>query len=545
LPHDSESLLELCGIGNRAARSPTSRPKPTSPSSRAIPEASSGHCIPCAANRRISNVVEKLAGGADIAFCVGDPWAQQNPWTIGCHFAKGRTHRKQCMLHPRLPTALSRSPKKHRAFALDSQRNLSRCQANPATILLVNLGDEMQKAVQILQEERVEPTLRYRYVSREWPNSPFYFNAVPPTEKWTPAMAGQYALEAERKLRPRRVCEDPRLYAFESTNFNLLSTVFSQLVESDRAAFVSRLLIAVRKPIPATPSKGGPRFPYFDGKTSPLALVAEFCIRTDHLKDLLAATAEPQMPTASLAIMLKEMEEMIALNFDLFSDGELATIPSGLGQLREIAERQTWSSRRPRGRLPKPTEVNPQYVGGYAEVGREIVAAIDGITEECRKARYWYLKGVLQQVPNLEIESDKLKVEGFLVKLGFTPDMVNALNAAESDYRSTASSFELKNCLSHLRSFLEHLHRQSAKSIASAAGDTVRDRWGDATLYLRQQEYFSTQHETFVTSLYTLLRDESVHPLTADREYARLLRNVVIEYGVMFLTTLDKHGVRV
>jgi DNA-binding XRE family transcriptional regulator len=38
--------------------------KPTSPSSRAIPKASSGHCIPCAANRRISTVVENLCNGA-------------------------------------------------------------------------------------------------------------------------------------------------------------------------------------------------------------------------------------------------------------------------------------------------------------------------------------------------------------------------------------------------------------------------------------------------------------------------------------------------
>ena len=173
------------------------------------------------------------------------------------------------------------------------------------------------------------------------------------------------------------------------------------------------------------------------------------------------------------------------------------------------------------------------------------MAAIDGITEECRKAGYWYLKGALQDRPNLEIESDKLKVEGFLVKLGFSADMVKALNAAESDYKSTASAFELKNCLSQLRSFLEHLHRQSAKSIAAAANQTVVDQWGSATLYLREQGYFTKQHETFVTSLYTLLSDESVHSLTAEREYARLLRNVVIEYCVMFLTALDKRGVTI
>jgi hypothetical protein len=52
------------------------------------------------------------------------------------------------------------------------------------------------------------------------------------------------------------------------------------------------------------------------------------------------------------------------------------------------------------------------------------------------------------------------------------------------------------------------------------------------------------QHEAYVTSLYTLISDASVHQLGAEREYARLLRNVVIEYGVMFLTVLAKKGVK-
>jgi hypothetical protein len=136
-------------------------------------------------------------------------------------------------------------------------------------------------------------------------------------------------------------------------------------------------------------------------------------------------------------------------------------------------------------------------------------------------------------------------VEGSLAQLGFSTDMIKTLNAAENDYRSTTNPFELKSCLGHIRSFLEHLHREAAKSISAKAGHTIVDRWGDATTYLRQQGYLTKQHEDFVTSVYTLISDTSVHPLGAEREYARLLRNVVIEYGVMFLTALAKKGVRI
>ena len=123
--------------------------------------------------------------------------------------------------------------------------------------------------------------------------------------------------------------------------------------------------------------------------------------------------------------------------------------------------------------------------------------------------------------------------------------MIKTLNAAENAYRSNANPFELKSCLGHIRSFLEHLHRQAAKSIAASAGNTVADRWGDATKYLTDQGYYTKQHEALITSLYTLISDTSVHPLGAEREYARLLRNMVIEYGVMFLTVLAKKGVKV
>jgi hypothetical protein len=390
----------------------------------------------------------------------------------------------------------------------------------------MDLSEAVEKANRVLEEEQVQPTLGYRYDGKAWPEN---------------AMARAY-LASQRRDRPRNVFEDPNQFKIESTNLNLLLKIFSQVGHAERASFISTLLNHVRKPIIANDSKFQNIFPSFKGKTSALAVLAEFVIRTGHLKELLAATAEPKMPTASLAIMLKEIEDMVALNFNLFSDAQLTSMPSDLAPLRKLAYLQTYSASAPIG---KPRKANPHYRPGYSEVGNEIVDAIDGITEECRKARFWYLKGALQDLPNLEIESDKLKIEDFLTKLGFQPDMVKALNAAESDYKATATAFELKNCLGHLRSFLEHLHRESAKSIANASGDTVTDKWGDATLYLRQQRFFTTQHEKFIAALYTLLSDESVHPLTTEREYARLLRNVVIEYGVMFLTVLDKRAVKI
>ena len=62
---------------------------------------------------------------------------------------------------------------------------------------------------------------------------------------------------------------------------------------------------------------------------------------------------------------------------------------------------------------------------------------------------------------------------------------------------------------------------------------------------LRSSALLTVQEEKLATALYTLISDEGVHPLFAEREYARLLRNMTIEYGLMFLSKLAKAGVNV
>ncbi len=37
---------------------------------------------------------------------------------------------------------------------------------------------------------------------------------------------------------------------------------------------------------------------------------------------------------------------------------------------------------------------------------------------------------------------------------------------------------------------------------------------------------------------------QPIHPLIGEREYARLLRNMVIEDGLMFLSKLEKAGIK-
>ncbi len=398
----------------------------------------------------------------------------------------------------------------------------------------MDMREAVEKAQRILFEEQTKNTRQYKYAKEAGVT-----HGV--TSESLMNLAAHATLMSDRQQRPRDVYDDPKLYRFECVNFDLLVKIFQQVMEADRPNFIGALLKFVEKPFPA--QRVSIRiFPSVDGKSSMLPLIAEFCVRMGHLNQLLEATKKPKFPTASLAIMIMELEEMVALNFNLFSDGQLQAMPKELATLRENSELQTYSSKAERG---KPQIKNPHYKPGFEDMGRAVLAGIDGLTEECRKARYFYLKGALQELPNLEIESDKLKVVGFLDSLGFNPLLAASLARAEQQYSAASAPFDWKECLGHIRSFYEHMNIDAGQAIAKSMGRTVVDQWDPTLTFLRNSKFFTEQQDKFARGLYALLSDEGVHPLIAEKEFARLLRNMVIEYGLMFLAVLEKKGIRI
>jgi hypothetical protein len=408
----------------------------------------------------------------------------------------------------------------------------------------MELREALDQARMILDQEDKEPTLNYRFVSKGWPEEMKWGTNIR-SQNYTPEMAGVIALRQIRKRSPRIVYENPNEWQFESTNYSLLMAIYSQLSESDQGLLIGGLLnIWTRKYIKKT-VVAQHLYPSWNGCTSASSLLAEFSVRNKHLKILLGVLDGIELPTASIAVMFVQLSEMISLNFDLFSDRELVVMPAALRNLRDVSYRQTWQTKRPRG-ATGPVEKNEHYKGGFDVEGDEIANAVDAFLLQCEKARYWYLKGALQQSRNPEIETDKTKVITYLERLGFTRDMRNSLNVAEQNYRDESDGFELKACLGHLRSFLEQLHIQACVPVAASISDTrPPQKWGKATLYLRTNGILSQMEEAFITSLYTLVSDEAIHPLVAQREYARLRRNMIIEYGLMFLTVLDKKGMKI
>ncbi len=175
----------------------------------------------------------------------------------------------------------------------------------------------------------------------------------------------------------------------------------------------------------------------------------------------------------------------------------------------------------------------------------ELTAAADGIEKECRKARYLYLKASLLEGLNLEVNQDKESVDSYLRALGFSATLIECLNQADRLYREAGDAFSLKSSMAHLRSFLEKLHAEALPTVQPKVAAPIPEKWGDGLAYLRNADVLSKAEEGFVAGLYTLISDEAVHPLIAEREYARLARNVVIEYALLFLRKVEKSGLKV
>jgi hypothetical protein len=335
-----------------------------------------------------------------------------------------------------------------------------------------------------------------------------------------------------RGQHPRIVQEDPEKYFFRSTNFDLLCVLLDQVSEQDRAGLLAFPLsrIVDAGSFRHTPGEllGAEQW---DRCTSELPLVAEFLVRQGDKQEFISVLHKAA-PSPGLTLLLMQLEEMIALNFMSFTEDEYGHVRLAMeGVQRTIVDLD--KKRRPASTL----ESNTVY-----SVCKEVPALCRSIAEEARTAAFLYLKGALLSSANLEVNQDKNTVRSFLEKLGFAPLLIQSLDEAEKLYRADATQFELKSGLGHLRSFLEQLHIQACAALNKQQGGPLPSKWGEALAYLVDNAVLTKPEELFAARFYTLMSDAGVHPLIAEREYARLMRNMSIEYGLLLLSKLDKYG---
>jgi hypothetical protein len=386
----------------------------------------------------------------------------------------------------------------------------------------MDLRDALQKIGQILGEERINPTVTYE------------LSKARATAMGAVAPLAQLATFYQRgKVHPLPIRHDPREYQFNSVNFDLLCALFERVPEHNRQVLYANMSSRIcdaesfRHKYSEVVKAGS-----WTWCSSELPLAAEFLVRMSKTDLLISALFEAAV-SPGLTLLLLHIEEMIAFDFTLFTEPEYEQIASAAKMIMHSVDKE-----KEKPKLSNTVASNTRY-----HVVREVPELCNAIVEQCRSAAYLYVKGSLLPGMNFEVNQDRNAVRSFLEKLGFTPVLIQSLDEAEKLYRTAATAFELKSCLGHLRSFVEQLHLQACVGVHKKYGGALPSKWGEALRYLIDKKILTQQEWQFFGSLYTLVSDTGVHPLIADREYARLMRNVSIECGLLLLTKMDKLGI--
>jgi len=165
----------------------------------------------------------------------------------------------------------------------------------------------LAKANQILYEERLNPTVQY-VVNRQEVADPFL------------ATMAVLELPTLRSQSPRQLQENPRKWIFESTNYNLLCALLAQVSEHSPGTIVNAALARITTPAGCTTAR---IYSYANWKnfSSELPLVVEFCLRAGFQQEFFRVLSEAS-PFAGHMMLLRQLGEMIALNFTVLTDDE-------------------------------------------------------------------------------------------------------------------------------------------------------------------------------------------------------------------------------
>src|SRR5260370_10126512 len=185
----------------------------------------------------------------------------------------------------------------------------------------MDVRDAIQKAAQILDQERDVPTVGYEAVTSD------------PVVSALSALVGPLK---ERGKRFRAVQEHPEGFQFKSLNFELLCALLEQVPSQDRARWLASLCSRITNAQSYRPrSREVLGAGQWQRCSSQLPLVAEFLVRRGDKQSFILALSKAA-PSTGLTLLVVQIEEMIALNFTLFTDEDYTQLPTAIASIRGI-----------------------------------------------------------------------------------------------------------------------------------------------------------------------------------------------------------------
>lgn len=170
--------------------------------------------------------------------------------------------------------------------------------------------------------------------------------------------------------------------------------------------------------------------------------------------------------------------------------------------------------------------------------GDELAAAVE-------KARVNRVRQEAQQLlaNAQELGEDLNRVQQRISEYNFSPVLNELLDKIAADF-GKGDDFDQAAMMKHLRTFFEKLHQEVAEKLHAMKPDTKDGtdltKCQQVIDHLQQQRVLSPKSQALGRALYGILSEEGVHALQSTREYVRLCRNLIAEYGLILFYELER-----
>jgi hypothetical protein len=143
----------------------------------------------------------------------------------------------------------------------------------------------------------------------------------------------------------------------------------------------------------------------------------------------------------------------------------------------------------------------------------------------------------------VELQKEMKAVQEQIQKYKF-PEELGALLNKIDDELERGDQFDQAATIKHLRSFFEALIRLIAQELGRLRPDlkdgTPLDKCQQAIDFLAKSDLLKRPMSLLGRGIYSVLSEGGVHAISAEREYVRLCRNMVIEFALVLFFELAR-----
>jgi hypothetical protein len=142
-----------------------------------------------------------------------------------------------------------------------------------------------------------------------------------------------------------------------------------------------------------------------------------------------------------------------------------------------------------------------------------------------------------------ELNQDLTRVKERISAYNFSPGLNDALEKVDEEF-GKGDGFDQSAMIKHLRTFFEKLHAEVAtkfhEAMPAMKDGTKLTECQNVIDFLQRKDVISAKTQRLGRALYAILSEKGVHALESTREYVRLCRNMVVEYGLIVFYEFER-----